>query len=80
MTKRSQTDQPTWDSDEACRRCGGENNDGEGYDGLCGVCADRAEAASEASVPEVATPAPKSPAPGRSRLQGRHGDRRQQPL
>jgi len=29
--------------DDECRECGGENTDGEGYDGLCGSCADKAE-------------------------------------
>lgn len=27
----------------SCRKCGKPNNDGEGYDGLCGNCADKAE-------------------------------------
>lgn len=29
----------------ACRGCAGPNDDGEGFDGLCGNCADQAEAA-----------------------------------
>lgn len=29
--------------EDMCRECGGPNDDGEGWDGLCGVCADRAE-------------------------------------
>jgi hypothetical protein len=28
--------------DDVCRECGGRNDDGEGFDGLCGSCADRA--------------------------------------
>lgn len=27
-----------------CTKCGALNNDGEGYDGLCGNCADKKEA------------------------------------
>lgn len=30
-----------------CSRCGESNDDGEGYDGLCGDCADVAEADGE---------------------------------
>lgn len=26
-----------------CRRCGSPNDDGEGYDGMCGNCADLAD-------------------------------------
>lgn len=28
------------DGDDVCRRCGEANDDGEGWDGLCGNCAD----------------------------------------
>jgi hypothetical protein len=28
-------------SDDVCSRCGGDLDDGEGYDGLCGDCADQ---------------------------------------
>ncbi len=30
------------EDDSKCRSCGGPNDDGEGYDGLCGDCADKA--------------------------------------
>jgi len=30
-------------SEEECRICGAQNDDGEGWDGLCGNCSDRAE-------------------------------------
>jgi len=30
-------------SEDKCRKCGEPNNDGEGFDGLCGNCADVAE-------------------------------------
>ncbi len=33
--------------DDFCRECGGDNTRGEGYDGLCGNCADRAQQESE---------------------------------
>jgi hypothetical protein len=33
-----------------CCECGEPDNDGEGYDGLCGTCADRAESMDEFSV------------------------------
>ena len=41
------TEQQIDDDEEypPCVECGGTNNDGEGYDGLCGDCADRAEIA-----------------------------------
>lgn len=32
------------DEPELCVECGGPNDDGEGWDGMCGNCADRAEA------------------------------------
>lgn len=35
------------DEDDTCRECSAPLDDGEGYDGLCGDCADRAEAAGE---------------------------------
>lgn len=31
--------------EDMCDKCGASTDDGEGYDGLCGNCADRAEAA-----------------------------------
>ncbi|MFP3609228.1 hypothetical protein SB778_03825 [Paraburkholderia sp. SIMBA_050] len=31
----------TSEDDDACRECGEANDNGEGYDGLCGNCADR---------------------------------------
>lgn len=31
--------------DVICRECGDRNDNGEGWDGLCGTCADRAYAA-----------------------------------
>lgn len=38
------------DEDENfCTECGEPNDDGEGFDGLCGPCADRKEAAEEVS-------------------------------
>ncbi len=30
-------------SDYTCSKCSAPNNDGEGYDGLCGGCADKKE-------------------------------------
>lgn len=30
--------------DDVCSECGADLDDGEGYDGLCGTCADKAEA------------------------------------
>lgn len=35
---------PDDEADEACSECGEPTDDGEGYDGLCGSCADKAEA------------------------------------
>lgn len=29
------------DDDDKCSACGGPNDDGEGWDGLCGDCADK---------------------------------------
>ncbi|MEH0110698.1 hypothetical protein V6N00_13390 [Tersicoccus sp. MR15.9] len=39
------TDEPLcWScQDKVCTECGELNDDGEGYDGLCGNCADRAD-------------------------------------
>lgn len=35
------------DEEDCCRECGASLEDNEGYDGLCGDCADRAETAGE---------------------------------
>lgn len=51
----SQADDGTWvqawvwlpDDQNACRECGEPNDNGEGFDGLCGNCADRAENAGD---------------------------------
>ncbi len=41
--------EPQAQSDDACSQCAASLADGEGYDGLCGPCADRAEVARDAA-------------------------------
>lgn len=43
-TSEPQTGEPSpdWD-DDTCSQCAASLDDGEGFDGLCGACADRAE-------------------------------------
>lgn len=38
---------PAMPIDDVCSECGGDLDDGEGWDGRCGPCADRVEASRE---------------------------------